>query len=553
MIPLTDAGFARSRSAHFRQSPASFSVLPDAIAPNNSRKAIPLNSSALRLHVSDNTAVLTVSQPAGTPISIGSRQVVLKEDIAAGHKVALTRLESGDPIIKFGQTIGYASGSIEPGDWVHVHNGRAAKAGQDYEFGTELHEPPAAAPRTFQGIRRKDGRAATRNYIALISTVNCSATTARYVAQRLAQTDLGDFPTIDGIVPLVHKSGCAMAFGDDDHQRLNRTLAGFARHPNVAACLILGLGCETAQAGYLQEQHGLVQLGGSGNSPEAPPLVINIQETGGVRKTVDRAAGVLRDLLPEAGRVVREPIPVSELKVALECGGSDGNSGITANPAVGIAADLLVAQGATAILSETPEMYGAEHLLTRRAVSEEVGRRLLERIRWWEDYAARHGVSIDNNPSVGNKQGGLTTIYEKSLGAIAKGGTTPLKAVYQYAEPVTESGFVIMDSPGFDPASVTGKVAGGAQVVVFTTGRGSCFGCKPSPTIKVATNTPLYERMSDDMDLNAGTILEGESVEQVGQRVFEKIIATASGEPTLSERQGIGDEEFCPWQPGPVF
>ena len=491
---------------------------------------------------------------AGIQLSINGVPVTVATEIDAGHKVAVTAIAAGEPITKFGQPIGYASDDISAGDWVHVHNVEASKPGMTYEFATELRPPQSAEPRTFEGYRRPDGGCGTRNYIALVSTVNCSATTARYVAQELARTDLSDYANIDGIVPLVHKGGCAMAFGDDNHQRLNRTMAGFARHPNVAASLVLGLGCETAQAGYLQEQHGLVQLGGiESDTDQPPPMVLNIQDSGGIRKTVDRAVGVLRDLLPQANDVCREAIPVSELKVALECGGSDGNSGITANPAVGIAADLLAAQGAAAILSETPEMYGAEHLLTRRAVNEEVGRKLLDLIHWWEDYADRNGVTIDNNPSVGNKKGGLTTIFEKSLGAIAKGGTSPLRAVYEYAEPVTESGFVIMDSPGFDPASVTGKVAGGAQVVVFTTGRGSCFGCKPSPTIKVATNSPMFTRMQDDMDLNAGTILEDESVQQVGERIFERIIATASGQPTLSEQQGVGDEEFCPWQPGPVF
>ena len=515
-----------------------------------------MDGSILRLHRSDNTAVAVNHVTAGTHCSIGKVSTTARDDIPAGHKVALSPIPVDDPIIKFGQAIGYATVDIQAGDWVHVHNVQASKPGQEYEFATELHNVQPMAPRTFDGYRRADGRAGTRNYLALISTVNCSATTARYVAQELANTDLSDYPNVDGIVPLVHKAGCAMAFGDEDHHRLNRTLAGFARHPNIAGSLVLGLGCETAQGDYLQEQQGLVQLGGVESSSNAPlPMVLNIQEVGGIRKTVDRAAGVLRDMLPIANDVMRQPIPVSELKVALECGGSDGNSGITANPAAGIAADMLAAQGATAILSETPEMYGAEHLLTKRAVNETVGQQLLELIRWWENYAERNGVTIDNNPSVGNKQGGLTTIFEKSLGAIAKGGTTPLNAVYQYADPVTEPGFVIMDSPGFDPASVTGKVAGGAQLVVFTTGRGSCFGCKPAPTIKVATNSAMFRRMSEDMDLNAGTVLDGtgESVQQVGERIFERLIATASGKPTLSEQQGIGDEEFCPWQPGPVF
>ena len=509
--------------------------------------------SALSLHTSDNVAVAVQLLQEQSAVQIDQLSLNVRQTIAPGHKIATRDLSEGDAIVKFGQAIGYASTSISAGEWVHVHNVTATKPGLDYDFATELHPPATpAVSRTFQGYRRRNGGAGTRNYIAVLSTVNCSATTARYVARELAETDLSAYPNIDGIVPLVHKSGCAVEFNGHDHQQLNRTMAGFANHPNIAACIVLGLGCETAQATHLEREHQLVQLG-SDQAESDRPLVLNIQEVGGVRKTVDRAVGVLRELLPEANNVQRVPIPVGELKVAMECGGSDGNSGITANPAVGVASDLLVAHDATTILSETPEIYGAEHLLTRRAVTPQIGEKLLERIHWWEDYAAKHGASIDNNPSVGNKNGGLTTIFEKSLGAIAKGGTSPLMDVYRYAEPITSKGFVIMDSPGFDPASITGKVASGAQVVIFTTGRGSCFGCKPSPTIKIATNTPMFERMHEDMDINAGVILEGTSVEQVGQQIFERIIATASGEKTLSESQGIGDEEFCPWFPGPIF
>lgn len=511
----------------------------------------------LQLHQSDNVAVARIAIPVGEVVSCGQSTVKTLEPISAGHKVALQLIAKGDSILKYGQRIGTASEEILPGAWVHVHNVSAARGETEYEFCTEINELPCPAEsRTFMGYRRANGTIGTRNYVALISTVNCSATTARYVAQELAKSDLSAFPNVDGVIPLVHKGGCAFSFGGEDHQQLNRTLAGFANHPNIFSSLILGLGCETAQASQLQSDYGLVQLGGSGSCEQQGselPMVLNIQEVGGVRKTVDRAVGVLRDLLVQADKVRREPIPISELMVGLECGGSDGASGITANPALGFASDLLVAHGGTAVLSEIPEVYGAEQLLTRRAISRDVADALLERIHWWEQYAQRHQASIDNNPSYGNKQGGLTTIFEKSLGAVAKGGTSPLRAVYKYAESVKERGFVLMDTPGYDPASVTGMVAGGAQVIVFTTGRGSCFGCKPAPTIKVATNSPMFHRMRDDMDINAGTILEGATVEQVGNEIFEMIIATASGHPTLSEAQGIGDEEFCPWVPGPIF
>ena len=508
----------------------------------------------IRLHSEDNIVIARRDVAADEPIVTDGR-VTTRDKIGFGHKVATRDIAAGEPIRKFGQIIGFANKQIAAGRWVHVHNVSIGELSLNYEFAVDIPDAPEPITgRTFQGYRRADGRAATRNYIGIVSTVNCSATASRYVAQELQRICLHDFPNIDGVIPLVHKGGCALEYNGPDHRQLNRTLAGFARHPNIGAYLVLGLGCETAQASLLTQQHGLVQLQLPGQTrDEAAPLVLNIQDEGGVRKTVDRAVGIFRDMLPEVNRVQREPIPVSEIILGTECGGSDGNSGITANPAVGVASDLLVAHGATSILSEVPEMYGAEHTLTRRALSREVGEKLIERIRWWEDYAAMFGSQIDNNPSVGNKKGGLTTIYEKSLGAIAKGGRTALRAVYEYAEAVTEKGFVIMDTPGFDPASVTGMVAGGANVVVFTTGRGSCFGCKPVPTIKVATNTPMFDRMRDDMDINAGRILDGATVDEVGAEIFDMIVDVASGQSTKSEAQGIGDEEFCPWVPGPVL
>lgn len=510
----------------------------------------------LLLHPSDNVAVARRPLLAGEKLTVAGKSLQITEAIPANHKVAISDIREHAVIFKFGQPIGSAGSNITTGQWVHVHNVSLQRDKAGYEFCTDIVEfPKPQTDRTFMGFRRKDGRAGTRNYIALISTVNCSATTSRYVAQELAKSDLSRYGNIDGVIPVVHKSGCAFEYNGEDHRLLNRTLAGFARHPNIAACLVLGLGCETAQAGHLQESQGLVQLGGAAKREpdDSLPMVLNIQEVGGVRKTVNRAVGVMRELMAHADAARREPISISELTLGLQCGGSDGVSGITANPALGYASDLLVAYGGGSVLAETPEVYGAEQLLTRRSISRAVADRLLDRIRWWEDYAQKNNASIDNNPSYGNKQGGLTTIIEKSLGAVAKGGTAPLRAVYQFAEPITERGFTFMDTPGYDPISVTGLVAGGCQVVVFTTGRGSCFGCKPAPTIKVATNSPMFHRMRDDMDLNAGAILEGASVESVGMEMFEKIIATASGEKTLSEQQGIGDEEFCPWMPGPIF
>jgi altronate hydrolase len=518
-------------------------------------------SPLLRLHRDDNIAIAkrTIRPDTVIESEAGLSTIHVTERVEIGHKVAVLPIVRGAAVRKYGQTIGFATADIQPGQWVHTHNVEAGTLSLDYAFASEV--PPDPTPitgRTFLGYRRADGRAATRNYIGIVSTVNCSAATSRFVAQQFDRRILEDYPNIDGVVPLVHKAGCAMQYGGDDHQQLARVLSGFARHANIAAYLVIGLGCETGQASFLVDNYGLTELQIPGQSlgcrtPGRSRLVMNIQEVGGVRRTVERATDMLKDMLPDVNRVERVPIPVAEIILGTNCGGSDGSSGVTANPALGYASDLLVAHGATSILAETPEIYGGEHLLTRRAVSREVGQKLVDLIKWWERYTAFFGAEINNNPSVGNKKGGLTTIYEKSLGAIAKGGTTALRAVYGYAEPATQKGFVFMDTPGFDPASVTGLIAGGTNVVVFTTGRGSCFGCKPVPSIKVATNTPLYEHMIEDMDINAGRILEGASVEEVGREIFEKIIAVASGERTKSELQGIGDDEFCPWSIGPTL
>ncbi len=400
-------------------------------------------------------------------------------------------------------------------------------------------EVPPAERRTFMGYRRPKGRAGTRNTIAIISTVNCGAHTVRTIANRARYELLPKFPNVTDIVGLAHKNGCATQDGSAELGVLQRTLAGIARNPNVAGYLFIGLGCEVNQFESLMESQHL-------DGFRLPPY-IGIQDSGGVATAIEEGMREVDRLLALADAYQREPLPISHLALALQCGGSDGFSGITANPALGHAADLLVAHGGTAVLAETPEIYGAEHLLTRRAVSRAVGEKLIERIHWWEDYTEREGFVIDNNPAPGNKAGGLTTIYEKSLGAVAKGGTMPLTAVYEYAEPITEHGFTFMDTPGYDPVGATGQVAGGCNLIAFTTGRGSCFGFKPAPSIKIASNSAMYERMRSDMDVNAGRILEGASIEEVGREIFEKLIAVASGEPSLSEAQGIGEEEFAPW------
>jgi altronate hydrolase len=512
---------------------------------------VPLSQVAVHLRPEDNVAIAARDLPPDAEIQCNSRTLKLTRRIGLGHKVALRDIKKGEAIYKYGQIIGFASEDIPAGSHVHVHNVAADAFERDYAFCRDCPPPPKAAePRFWMGYDRGDGRYGTRNYIAIISTVNCSASTSKYISERFRASDLlKQYPNVDGVVAITHKAGCAMQYDGPDHNQLDRTLAGFARHPNVAAYILVGLGCETGQAIHLIERQGLIQLDGS----RRPPTVITIQECGGISKTVAAGIRAVAELLPRVNDVRRVKLGADKIILGTNCGGSDGNSGVTANPALGVASDLLVAQGGTSIIGETPEIYGAEHLLTRRAISREVGEKLVERIKWWEWYTGIFGAEINNNPSPGNKEGGLTTIYEKSLGAIAKGGSTALVDVVGYAQPVKAKGFVVMDTPGYDPVSMTGIVAGGANVLVFTTGRGSVFGCKPAPSIKVATNTPLYQHMIDDMDINAGVILEGTPVEEVGRQIFEKILATASGEKTKSELSGVGEEEFAPWSIGPTL
>ena len=509
----------------------------------------------------DDTVVVAARPiPKGSRIEVAGQTIEVTEPIALGHKVAITPIPVGAPVRKYGQVIGFAVNHIAPGAWVHTHNIKADLFTRDYAHASETGTlRPAGRPRTFQGYLRPDGRVGTRNMIAVISTVNCSASTSRLISDRFKDGAWkSQCPNVDGVFAITHKGGCGFPFEGPDFHMLERVLAGFARHPNVAAYLIVGLGCEGVYASHLVETQNLLQLGAAG-SPAAGkaqqhrPPVLNIQDQGGISRTVDAAVEAVMQLMPVANTWRRTEQPASKLCVGLECGGSDGNSGITANPAVGVASDMIVAQGGTTILGETTEIYGAEHVLTRRAVRPEVGERLIEKIRWWEWYTSVFGAVIDNNPSPGNKAGGLTTIYEKSLGALAKGGLSPLSAVVDYAAQADMPGLVFMDTPGFDPPCTTGLVAGGANVLIFTTGRGSVLGLKPTPCIKVTTNTPLYEKMPDDMDLDAGTILHGESVESVGDRLFDMILDVASGKPTKSERLGVGEEEFSPWQVGPTL
>jgi altronate hydrolase len=486
--------------------------------------------------------VVVALKPLAAGQSLNGLRLAASSDIPAGHKLAIRAIAAGQPVHKFNQIIGFATQPIAVGELVHTHNLIMGDFERDYSIGSESHptellDPPA----TFQGIVRPNGRVATRNYVGILTTVNCSASVARRIAAHFAPEVLRSYPNVDGVVAITHGTGCGMAEHGEPAALLRRVFVGYATHPNFAGVLLLGLGCETNQI------EPLITLTG----PTSTLRTSTIQEEGGSAISIKNGIATVYELLEQANNVTRTKVSASNLVLGLQCGGSDAYSGISANPALGAAVDILVRNGGTAILSETPEIYGAEHLLTRRSARRDVAERLIERIHWWEEYTARHKGSIDNNPQPGNKTGGLTTILEKSLGAISKGGTTNLNEVYLYAEPIHTPGLVFMDSPGFDPVSATGQVASGANVICFTTGRGSVFGCKPTPSLKLSSSTALYNRMSDDMDINCGTIIDGEeTVEQAGVRIFDEILAVASGKMTRSEVHGFGEEEFQPWVQG---
>src|SRR5277367_6736358 len=505
----------------------------------------------LKLGSSDD--VVVALKPVAAGQSLNGLHLIASTDIPAGHKLAIHSIAPGQPVRKFNQIIGFATQPIAVGELVHTHNLVTGDFERDYAIGTESHSiEPIRPPATFQGIVRPNGRVGTRNYVGILTTVNCSATVARRIAAHFTPEVLSAYPNVDGVVAITHGTGCGMAEHGEPADLLRRVFVGYATHANFAGVLLLGLGCETNQ---IEPLINLTSPSGL-NSPNgltghASTLrTSTIQEEGGTALSIQKGITTVYEMLEQANHATRTTVSASNLVLGLQCGGSDAYSGISANPALGAAVDILVRNGGTAILSETPEIYGAEHLLTRRAATPEIGHKLVERIRWWEDYCARNGGEMNNNPSPGNKAGGLTTILEKSLGAAAKGGTTALNEVYEYAEPVTAKGFVFMDTPGYDPVSATGQVAGGANVLAFTTGRGSAYGCKPTPSVKLATNNDTYRRMVEDMDINCGDVVDGVSIADKGREIFDKILAVASGERTKSELLGYGDAEFTPWQIG---
>ncbi len=504
---------------------------------------------SIRIHAADNVVIARRQLLGGTVLA--DEGVTVQGLVPPGHKVATQAIAAGAPVRRYNQTIGTATQPIAAGQHVHTHNLAFSSFARAHDVGAGV-QPTAyvAQPATFDGIVRDDGRVATRNYIGVLTSVNCSATAARAIADQFRRDIrpemLADYPHVDGVVALTHGMGCATDSEGEELRVLRRTLGGYARHPNFAAVLVVGLGCETNQIQGLIAQEGL--------SEGVRLVTFSIQDSGGTAKTVARGVEIIKGMLPAANRVQRQPVPASHLTVGLQCGGSDGYSGISANPALGAAVDRLVRHGGTAILSETPEIYGGEHLLTRRAISPAVAGKLLARIAWWEAYTARNGMQMDNNPSAGNKAGGLTTILEKSLGAIAKSGTTNLVDVVEFAEAASARGFVYMDTPGYDPVSATGQVAGGANLICFTTGRGSAYGCAPSPSLKLSTNTALWLKQQDDIDIDCGGIVDGaETVDAAGERIFRSMLATASGAKSKSELHGYGQNEFVPWQLGAVM
>ena len=502
-----------------------------------------MHNNLIVLNKNDNVAVTPFIIPAKTKIK--GQNISSIDDIPFGHKICLKLVNIGDPVIKYDQIIGFASKKINPGEHVHSHNLEFKEFDRAFKVIEKKSVTNENSELFFNGIRRDNGQVATRNYIGIISTVNCSATVTKMISEKIKQSNiLKDFPNIDGIVPITHSTGCGMNTESEGMQIFQRTIDGFKNHPNFSHVFVLGLGCECAQVNIFKDnvkQHDRIHF-------------LTIQDEGGTKKIVDKVLSEIKNLLKVSNNIKREPLSVNNITLALQCGGSDGYSGISANPALGVAADMLVKQGGSSILSETPEIYGAEHLLINRANKQETADKLIAKIKWWKHYTSINNSSMDNNPAPGNKKGGLTTILEKSLGAVAKGGNSVLEDVLSYAEPLKNKGFNFMDSPGYDPVSVTGQVASGANVICFTTGRGSCFGCKPVPSLKLSTNTTMYEKMSEDMDINCGTIIEGkEEIEDVGKKIFELVVNTASGNRSKSEQNGYGDEEFNPWQVGVVM
>lgn len=497
----------------------------------------------IRLDAQDNVVVARTVIPAGTFIE--AENITTLNEVPSGYKIATTTIRKGDPILKYNTVIGFAAVELTPGTMMHDHNIEFHEYQRDYAYGRDYRPPevlPESEQATFQGIVRADGRVATRNYIGVLAISNCAATVVHKVADYFTGERLAEYPNVDGVVPFSHDQGCGGDSTAGPMAALRRTLGGYVRHANLAAVVVVGLGCERNQMKEFLEAEKLMP------GPKLRTFIM--QELGGTRKTIEAGIAAVKEMLPEANEVRRQTVSASHITVGLQCGGSDGFSGLSANPALGVAMDILTRNGGTAILSETSEIYGVEQTLTCRAASKEIGEKLVRQMRWWKDeYCVGRDMQINGKVSPGNNKGGLANVFEKSLGGVKKGGSGPLMEVYDYAEPVTKKGLVFMDTTGYDPASATGQIAGGANMIIFTTGRGSCFGSVPSPTIKLATNTPLFERMEEDMDMNCGIVIDGKAtVQEMGQLIFEQLLRNASGEKTKSEELGVGRVEFVPWR-----
>lgn len=501
-------------------------------------------SPVIRLEKEDNVVVARCEIPAG--IYIPDEKITTRQVIPRGHKVATEFIKKNDKILKYNTCIGYAAEDIYPGTWMHSHNIRFDEVDKDYAFSHDykpMEIVPESEQPTFMGIVRSDGRVATRNVIVVPIVGNCAATVARKICNYFNEERMAQWRNVDAVVPMIHGIGCGMEQSGEPMDLLRRTISGSVANPNVAGALVCALGCERNNIDKMFEQEGMVE------SKMLRRLVI--QEVGGTRKSIELGIQYIKEMLEEANRVERVPVPVSKLCVALQCGGSDGFSGLSANPALGKAADKLVRNGATVILAEISELFGVEHTFTCRSKTPEIGQKFVDHLNWWLEYDAGKDCQINGKVSPGNNAGGLSNVIDKSLGGSKKGGTTPVNGVYKYAERVTEKGLVIMDTPGYDPVSVTGEFAGGATLCCFTTGRGSCFGTLHCPTIKLASNTQMYEHMEEDMDINCGQIIDGEKgIDEMGEIIFDQILKTASGEKTKSEKLGVGLDEFVPWPIG---
>lgn len=498
----------------------------------------------VRLHADDNIAVAIDDIVAGQLLpALG---IVAAQAIPRGHKIAIRAIADGDWVLRYAQAIGAAKADISVGQHVHSHNLVMADVPRSEHLPSQAFTDKAPDA-SFLGYWRDDLRlAGTRNYVAVVPMVSCAVTVARRITQNIQQRIVQSYPGIDGAMALSHASGCAMDSNGIGLKTLQRTLAGWVGNPNFAGVLLVGLGCETNQIASFLSAHGL--------SVGERLQTLSIQQAGGTQAAIDQGIAQLETCLPQWSAWQRTRLNAAHLRVALQCGGSDGFSGVSANPALGCAADKLVAAGAAVILAETPEIYGAEQLLKQRAINDGVAATLQSKIDWWRDYVAREGGTLDHNPSPGNKAGGLTTILEKSLGAVAKAGVSPLQAVLEYGERNHARGLLFMDSPGYDPVSITGQIAAGANIVCFTTGRGSTYGSKPVPTLKLASNSLMAQRMSSDMDIDCGPILAGVSSHvEMGDQIFDRILALASGAASKSEQLDLGDDAFVPWQLGAVL